>query len=122
MGNVWFTKYLHNQKIRTVVLHPGVIQTGLTKDLKGLFWTIFCIIRYPIFLLFTKIKFMGAQTILHLCYAEGQDFKSGEYYEDNEITKLKDRVENSDNMESFISFSRRFINHYGKEKDIRFTL
>lgn len=89
LGNVFFTKYLHQAKIRSAVMHPGVIATALTRNFKGLFWTLFKVIRYPLFIMLCKSKFMGAQTILHLCYAEIEEFKSGEYYEDNKITKLK---------------------------------
>jgi len=96
--------------------------TALTRDFKGLFWNLFKIIRYPFFLLLSKSKFMGAQTILHLCYAEEDKFISGEYYEDNKVTKLKEWVTSEDNIEFFMNFARKTIDYYGKAKDIRFTL
>jgi len=122
LGNVFFTKYLNKKGINSTTLHPGVINTSLTRDMKGIFWFFFKIIRYPLFMLFSKSKYMGAQTILHLCYAENEEFQSGEYYEDNKITKLKDWVLNEDNLASFMEFSKKIIDFYGKGKDIRFTL
>jgi NAD(P)-dependent dehydrogenase (short-subunit alcohol dehydrogenase family) len=122
LGTVYFTKFLHNKNIRSAVVHPGVIETGITRDLNGILWSIFKLLRYPLFALFSKTPFMGAQTILHLCYAEENNFKSGEYYEDNQVVTLKNWVMKDGNLDSFMSFSKRIIDHYGKDKNIEFIL
>jgi NAD(P)-dependent dehydrogenase (short-subunit alcohol dehydrogenase family) len=120
IGNVWFTLYLHDNSIKSAVVHPGVIETNIKRDLNGFFYSTIFVLVYPLFLLFSKDTEMGSQPILHLCYAEGSEFQSGEYYEDASATKVSPWVKNEKNVSAFMKFAINLINHYAGQDIIKF--
>ncbi|MFN9939287.1 MAG: hypothetical protein ACK56I_07415, partial [bacterium] len=86
IGNIYFTQYLYeyiNTKklnIKTASLHPGVIHTELGRDFKSIFIQVAFTMIYPLFWLFTKTRYYGAQTTLHLCFINDDEFVNGGYY------------------------------------------
>lgn len=118
LGNVYFTLYLDKINVKAAVVHPGVIETNISHQFKGIFWSLIRLLTKPLHLLFSKSIFMGAQTILHLCYAEGTEFKSGEYYEDNKPCELKEWVKDNANVNAFMLFAKQIINYYGNKNEV----
>jgi NAD(P)-dependent dehydrogenase (short-subunit alcohol dehydrogenase family) len=122
LGNFYFTKHLDKKWfIKFAVVHPGVIMTKISRNLNGFLWNIAYLVTLPLFILFAKSKFMGAQAVLHLCYAEGFEFMSGEYYENNRVCAVNKEIDDEENMNEFIEFSKRIINYYGKANGISFN-
>jgi hypothetical protein len=72
-----FTKALSvkipSSKGLVLALHPGVVRTDITRHIKFLEYII--LFFYPIYWLFTKSSFEGAQTILYTILSN--EVKSG---------------------------------------------
>ncbi|MEM8873035.1 MAG: SDR family oxidoreductase [Planctomycetota bacterium] len=77
--NIWFTKTLDEKypQVQTNAVHPGVIATGIFRNLP---W----IVRTPILKFFTKTPEEGAKTSIHLA-ADDIDV-SGRYWRDEKPT------------------------------------
>lgn len=124
LGNIYFTQYLHNYCIKNNIdvkvacLHPGVINTELSREYNGLFVFLVKLVVIPLTWLFMKTVKMGAQTTLHLCYLDEKEFKSGEYYSDCKVTPLMSHATDIQNRDTFVEFSRKILNIYGKKDSI----
>ena len=86
--NVLFTRALASkidpQKGKVLSLHPGVVRTDLTREMKsegkGKFVFAFMMLCYPIYWLFSKSAWEGCQTTLHTTLSE--NVENGCYYSD----------------------------------------
>ena len=85
--NEYFNK--NNISIKTVSLHPGVVNTEFMRFYKNIWWSkILFTIFYPIFVLCTKTTKEGSQTQLYLSYLDYSELASGRYYADCKFEKL----------------------------------
>lgn len=120
LGNVYFTKFfkkVSDQKkwgIKCCALHPGAIETGIQKDLRGFVWFMWKIM-YPVKQLLLKTPFHGAQTTLHCAYLNEKDLADGEFYDDLKVTKLSSHAKDDDLIESYMNLARGIINNYGEK-------
>jgi NAD(P)-dependent dehydrogenase (short-subunit alcohol dehydrogenase family) len=127
LGNIFFTQYLNNYviknklNIKTAALHPGVINTELGREFKGI-WTLFKIAMLPFMWLFCKSTRMGAETTLHLCYLPDEEFISGMYYADSNYKTLMPHAQDEKNMDTFMTYSRNLIDLYGKKFDVKLEI
>ena len=92
---IYFTQELNeyfnksNISIKTVSLHPGVVNTEFMRFYKNVWWSkILFTIFYPIFVLCTKTTKEGSQTQLYLSYLDYSELASGRYYADCKFEKL----------------------------------
>lgn len=127
LGNIFFTQYLNNYliknklNIKTASLHPGVINTELGREFKGI-WTLVKYAMVPFMWLFMKTPRMGAETTLHLCYVPDEEFKSGMYYADSSYKILMPHAQDHNNMEKFMTYSRNLIDIYGRDYDVKLEI
>ena len=92
---IYFThelnEYLNkiNISIKTVSLHPGVVNTEFMRFYKNIWWSkIIFTIFYPIFAFCTKTTKEGSQTQLYLSYLDYSELASGRYYADCKFEKI----------------------------------
>jgi len=70
-------------KILSSSLHPGVVATEFMRtEGRALISKILIWITFPIFRVFFKDEYMGAQTTLHCSYLDRAKFNNGGYYSD----------------------------------------
>ena len=108
---IYFTQELseylfkRNMAIKTVSLHPGVVNTEFMRFYKNNLWTniIFTLV-YPLFVLCTKTTKEGAQTQLYLSYIDYAELASGRYYADCKFEKISKTAQ--DNF-----LGREFMNY-----------
>ncbi|KAL4461058.1 hypothetical protein ABPG74_016530 [Tetrahymena malaccensis] len=87
IANILFTialqKNLDDQNLNglSVSLHPGIVQTNLFRNLKGLTKFLFWLIS-PLFNLIYNNSFEGAQTTLYCIHQNYKKLQKGSYYSD----------------------------------------
>mmetsp|Transcript_29655 Transcript_29655/g.30788 ORF Transcript_29655/g.30788 Transcript_29655/m.30788 type:complete len:345 (+) Transcript_29655:57-1091(+) len=129
LGNVYFTQYLKeyceskNIKVLTGSVHPGVIHTGLSRDLH-VFFKVIGFVLYPLALLTFKSPYRGAQTSLHLCYLDSKDFKNGEYYSDCAVGYLYPQAQFSEKEKrySYMEWARSTLNKHGEKHGYQYNI
>ena len=109
---IYFTQGLNdylaknNISIKTVSLHPGVVNTEfmifydsnfVTKNIMKIF--------YPIFVLCTKNVEEGSQTQLYLSYLDYAELASGRYYADCKFEKISKTAQDSNLGKLFMNFT-----------------
>ena len=108
---IYFTQGLsdylakNNIEIKTVSLHPGVVNTEfmIFYD-SNLVTKIIMKIFYPIFVLCTKNVGEGSQTQLYLSYLDYAELASGKYYADCKFEKISKTAQN-------INLGKLFMNY-----------
>ena len=109
---IYFTQGLseylskNNISIKTVSLHPGVVNTEFmnfydSSFLIGLIFKIF----YPIFVLCTKNTEEGSQTQLYLSYLDYAELASGRYYADCKFEKISKTAQDIDLGKIFMDYT-----------------
>jgi len=109
---IYFTKELNeylnkkNLAIKTVCLHPGVVNTEFMRFYQNDSSTkiIFNLI-YPIFKLCTKTVEEGAQTQLYLSYLDYKDLASGAYYADCKLEKISKTAQDNNLGKEFMNYT-----------------
>ena len=109
---IYFTQTLNeflsknNLDIKTVSLHPGVVNTEFMQFYENHFFTniIFKII-YPIFVLCTKNTEEGSQTQLYLSYLNYSELVSGRYYADCKLEKISKTAQDKDLCKLFMNYT-----------------
>jgi NAD(P)-dependent dehydrogenase (short-subunit alcohol dehydrogenase family) len=114
IANIYFTialaEYLESKKlsIKTVSLHPGAVLTEIFRP-SNKFYKIIGFFLYYLLYIFFKDAFMGAQTTLHVCYADYNDLTNGAYYSNCKISKMSDLANNKNLRNRFMDYSKRLI-------------
>ena len=76
---------------------------------------------YPLAYLFMKTTYYGAQTTLHLCYLEDEEFISGGYYSECKLEKISSNAKDIDKRNIYMDYSRRLINKvYSNKIELKF--
>ena len=109
---IYFTQGLseylskNNISIKTVSLHPGVVNTEFMNfyDSSFLISYIFKIF-YPIFVLCTKNTEEGSQTQLYLSYLDYAELASGRYYADCKFEKISKTAQDVDLGKIFMDYT-----------------
>jgi NAD(P)-dependent dehydrogenase (short-subunit alcohol dehydrogenase family) len=109
---IYFThelnEYLNkiNISIKTVSLHPGVVNTEFMRFYKNNFWTnIIFTLFYPLFVLCTKTTKEGAQTQLYLSYIDYAELASGRYYADCKFEKISKTAQDNYLGREFMNYT-----------------
>ena len=99
---IYFTQGLsnylskNNLSIKTVSLHPGVVNTEFFIFYESNFITkILYNLLYPIFILCFKNVEEGSQTQLYLSYLDYAELTSGRYYADCKFEKISKTAQDS---------------------------
>ena len=91
LANVYFTKHVASsilpsdpalRNVKIVSLHPGVVRTELGRYMMTGWKKLAMPLFYPVFWLFTKPVWYGAQTQLHCALCPFEELQSGSYYSD----------------------------------------
>lgn len=92
MYNVLFTQALaekiNPKKGVSYSLHPGVVRTELIRYMAPPPFSYLIILIHPIYYIFSKSAFEGAQTTLHLAYTPVEHLKNGGYYADCAVSSM----------------------------------
>ena len=113
---IFFTHQLSNYfekeniQIKTVCLHPGVVNTEFMRFYQRYLWSkiVFTII-YPIFVLCTKTTKEGSQTQLYLSYLDYNELASGRYYADCKFEKISKTAQNNYLGKEFMNYTIKKI-------------
>ena len=78
---------IKTQKIKTVCLHPGAVDTSLFRQLEDKipFFSVIDALMKPISFIFMKSSLDGAQTTLHCSLCPFDKLQPGEYYADCQV-------------------------------------
>ena len=109
---IYFTQVLsdyfskNNISIKTVSLHPGVVNTEfmIFYD-SSLFTKILFRLFYPIFALCTKNTEEGSQTQLYLSYLDYAELASGKYYADCKFEKISKTAQDFNLGKIFMNYT-----------------
>lgn len=110
LGNIYFTQELdeyiekNRLNVQTVAVHPGVIFTQLGRDFK-----LISLLFKALFWFLTKSPETGAQTTLHACFAQGNDFNPASYYTNCAVTKLMTHANDQESRKAFINLCKRYF-------------
>ena len=109
---IYFTQELNeyfdkrNIPLKTVSLHPGVVNTEFMRFYKNQLWSkIIFTIFYPIFVLCTKTTKEGSQTQLYLSYLDYSELASGRYYADCKFEKISKTAQNTLLGKEFMNYT-----------------
>ena len=109
---IYFTKELNeylnkkNIPIKTVSLHPGVVNTEFMRFYQNKLWSkIIFTLFYPIFKLCTKTVEEGAQTQLYLSYLDYNKIASGAYYADCKLEKISKTAQDNNLGREFMNYT-----------------
>ena len=113
---IYFTQELNeylnqrNISIKTVSLHPGVVNTEFMRFYKNIWWSkIIFYTFYPIFVLCTKTTKEGSQTQLYLSYLDYSELASGRYYADCKFEKLSKTAQDQILSKEFMNYTIKQI-------------
>ena len=113
---IYFTQELNeylnkkNISIKTVSLHPGVVNTEFMRFYKNKLWSkIIFTLFYPIFILCTKTTKEGSQTQLYLSYLDYSELASGRYYADCKFEKLSKTAQDQILGREFMNYTIKKI-------------
>ena len=113
---IYFTHQLNdylekeNIQVKTVSLHPGVVNTEFMRFYKNQLWSrIIFTLFYPIFALCTKTTKEGSQTQLYLSYLDYEELASGRYYADCKFEKISKTAENKYLGKEFMNYTIKKI-------------
>ena len=113
---IYFTQELNeflnqrNISIKTVSLHPGVVNTEFMRFYKNIWWSkIIFTIFYPIFAFCTKTTKEGSQTQLYLSYLDYSELASGRYYADCKFEKLSKTAQDQILGKEFMNYTIKKI-------------
>jgi NAD(P)-dependent dehydrogenase (short-subunit alcohol dehydrogenase family) len=109
---IYFTQGLsdylsrNNISIKTVSLHPGVVNTEFMIFYESNFFTkIIFKAFYPIFVLCTKNVEEGSQTQLYLSYLDYNELVSGRYYADCKFEKISKTAQDKNLGKLFMNYT-----------------
>ncbi len=121
---IYFCQYLTEEilnttNIKTMTLHPGVVNTEITRFLVEYpFW-----LKYPlyfgfytIFQIFSKTCEIGAQTTLYLCYEEHNKLENGSYYVSCARRNLSSFAKDENLRKELINYSWQLIDLISADK------
>ena len=95
-----------NLSIKTVSLHPGVVNTEFMNFYdSSFFFKIIFKIFYPIFVLCTKNTEEGSQTQLYLSYLDYAELASGRYYADCKFEKISKTAQDVELGKEFMEYT-----------------
>ncbi|KAL4428917.1 hypothetical protein ABPG74_017507 [Tetrahymena malaccensis] len=100
--NLLFTKELQRklEKVgaKVVAVHPGTVRSNLIDEIldDSKFYKLLFYLIYPIYWLFTKDTFQGAQTVLYCALEKHERLKEGGYYSDCELNTPSELSENKE--------------------------
>ena len=104
IANILFTRELQARMKNTgkqgfaLSLHPGVIPTEINRERMSKAGNIALkVVLFPLFFIFCKNSWQGAQTTLYLTLESNEKLEGGEYYKD---CKRADSSDFSTNMEN----------------------
>ena len=124
---IYFTQELNeylnqrNISIKTVSLHPGVVNTEFMRFYKNIWWSkIIFYIFYPIFALCTKTTKEGSQTQLYLSYLDYSELASGRYYADCKFEKLSKTAQDQILSKEFMNYTIKQICKVLPEYELEF--
>lgn len=106
LGNILTAKELQRRfdkegkDVKIVSLHPGVIQTELTRYVSGKWYMELIACLLPIVFFFGKTPVQGAQTTLYCALEDQEKLEGGKYYSDCKVKKETELVseENAQRM------------------------
>ena len=109
---IYFTHELNeylsknNISIKTVCLHPGVVNTEFMRFYQNRLWSkiVFYAI-YPLFVLCTKTTKEGSQTQLYLSYLNYSELTSGQYYADCKFEKISKTAQDEILGKEFMNYT-----------------
>ena len=123
LANIYFSNHLadylqrNNIDVKVASLHPGVVLSEIFRNTHK----IFQFMAYPLAYLFMKTTYYGAQTTLHLCYLEDEEFISGGYYSECKLEKISSNAKDIDKRNIYMDYSRRLINKvYSNKIELKF--
>jgi len=128
LANVYFSaclaKYFESNKleIKSMSLHPGAVYSDLASHATNRLLKILVKLLTPLFLIFFKDEFMGAQTTLNLVYLDFNSLVNGGYYEDCKVKKVsalaRDDSSRTKVMQSCLKIIQQKVDDYPKELDV----
>jgi NAD(P)-dependent dehydrogenase (short-subunit alcohol dehydrogenase family) len=125
LGNIIFSNFLskyvsHNYPhIKVASLNPGLVYTEIAR-----FFYEHKIYKYvykflfPLYMYIAKTPLHGAQTSLHLCYLQNEEFINGGYYSDCKLKKPSSLSLDSKIIERYMLFSINLIKRCGLKEVI----
>jgi retinol dehydrogenase-12 len=83
-------KYIeaNNLPIKSVFLHPGFVNTPAFKKVDKWYVWLSYYLFYPFIWYFYKDQYIGAQTVLYLCYLPYEQLVNGAYYADCKLNPI----------------------------------
>ena len=120
LANIYFTKYLadifqkNNVDVKVASLHPGVVLSEIFRNT----YKVFQYMAFPLAYLFMKSTYYGAQTTLHLCFLDDNEFISGAYYNECKIDKVSSIANDIEKRNIYIEYSKQLIETFGKSYKI----
>jgi len=108
---------------KSVCLHPGVILTDAQSKFKGFFINLVLYLTLPLWFIFTKSIFYGAQTTLHCALEDYDKLESKKYYSDCDVTYLplflEDKYYNKEMLYYIYLLLEKYYNFEKMPKDAR---
>ncbi len=108
-----------NLEFKVASLHPGVIITEAHWKFKGFFTNISLYLIIPLWSLFTKSIFYGAQTTVHCVLEDYDSLQNGEYYSDCALVHLPRFLEDENYYKQMNKYSYELIKKYWGKKGIK---
>jgi NAD(P)-dependent dehydrogenase (short-subunit alcohol dehydrogenase family) len=98
-----------NKHIKSVHLHPGFVNTNAFKQIdawysKGVYY-----LFYPFVWYFYKDQYIGAQTILYLCYLPYQEVVNGAYYADCKMAYTPKDKKKEELINTVMRFTKELV-------------
>ena len=89
------------RKIKTVCLHPGVVDTGLFRGLEDVipFFGFVELLMKPVVFTFMKSSLDGAQTTMYCSLCPFERLQAGEYYADCRVAEKSHFAQDQKNVD-----------------------
>lgn len=124
--NIIHARYLNeyfiekNIDIKACSVHPGQVRSELSNNYEKFYLKFLMKFLQPFLYLFAKTTLAGAQTTLHCCYIDYEEFISGGYYSNCKLTVPSKFASNKLVNEKIIKETIRTINEIkGKDKNTK---
>jgi len=113
LANIYFTHYLAEKlaknypNIKVAAVHPGAVNSEFNRYIDNFPKILYpvWILLYPLYWLFTKSSFVGAQTTFVYCYEDFEKLENGVYLHDCKKGKLSDTAKDEKVKEEFMKYS-----------------
>jgi NAD(P)-dependent dehydrogenase (short-subunit alcohol dehydrogenase family) len=116
-----FTKFLSSNdfknkfnflKFKSVCLHPGVIITDAQSKFKGFWMNLAIFLVMPVWYLFTKSIYYGAQTTVYCALEDYDRLENGRYYSDCALANLPPFLEDENYNKEMLKYIHGLFNKY----------